>query len=50
MRGLSRVTPLPRPKTEDLHVLPLGLLGNIMYRSDRISVANGVICQSKMAE
>lgn len=39
-QGLSRVTPPPRPRTEDLHVLHLGLLGNIMYHSDRKCAAN----------
>lgn len=34
-----------RPKTEDLHVLPLGLLGDMMYRSDSKCVAESSICQ-----
>lgn len=47
---MSRVTPPPRPRTEDLHVLPLGLLGNIMYHSSRKCAGNDVICQSKLQE
>ncbi len=43
---MSHVTPPPRPATEDLHVLPLGVVGNKTGLSGRKFAVYGIVYQS----